>query len=252
MTDPLPWQTRMDMASHWLAALTSELMCQLQTSAVGPVVVENVTFSHSHAHAHMDAPSPPCTQVVDMGQRGFKGYSPSSFIAVVAHALSCATYPIKEAQKLLRQSGDMTFEVNGHLFAATVLLLSVLDGIASACQKIAPLPNQGDIFFRSYPFACSELLWIRSYQQQLLNMHYNGISFFDHANKVKHELAFIGVPKYSFRRAIADVYDKSDQGYVHDLLMPIFEIAKAIICHLSCLYGVRDVPEYPSFTQPAA
>lgn len=171
-------------------------------------------------------------------------------IVVVANALLYAADPIGRAQDLLgrRDSlkpGQQSTALNGHLFVATGLLLSVLDGIATACHTLARLPSHtdSDMHFKNYPFdLCPKHSWVDSHRQEILELQFEGKNFFDQADKILHKHAWVG--SVSSREPIADVCDVNGAGFVYDFLVRIHKKAQEMICALGKQYKVQ-VPEYP-------
>lgn len=159
-------------------------------------------------------------------------------VVVLANALSFAAEPLYQAQRLLPtlQPGENSAKLDGYLYVATVLLQSVLDSIASAAQRLAPLPEpQGAICFKSYPFVLSDVVWISPIQARLLRLKFDGKTFFDLANAA-------WVVSEHKTTAVLDVHDRASVGLLYQVLVPVYDEAKTIICRLAKLVG-QPVPD---------
>lgn len=111
---------------------------------------------------------------------------------VVANALIFAADPLQKACYMLGQlaHGTNDGQLNGYLYIATVMLQSVLDGVAAACNRFE---GQGDIYFHSYTFVKSDIVWISGHQRAVAEVAWNRKAFRVVANTLKHELACGGI-----------------------------------------------------------
>lgn len=101
---------------------------------------------------------PACDRVVsDIRSRGTDGCTTEGCVVVVANALIFAADPLQKACYMLGQlaHGTNDGQLNGYLYIATVMLQSVLDGVAAACNRFE---GQGDIYFHSYTFVKSDIV----------------------------------------------------------------------------------------------
>jgi hypothetical protein len=188
----------------------------------------------------------PLQTAVEGRDRASDGFTKHGAVVVLANALNFAAEPLRQAQILLPtlQLSESSAKLNGYLFVATVLLLSVLDGIASAAQKLSPLPEpQGDVYFKSYTFELSNVVWIQPIQARLLQLQFDGKTFFKFANALKHEHAWVGHVSISENTGVIDVYDGASVGYLYQVLVPVYNEAIGIICRLAKLVD-QPVPAF--------
>ena len=177
--------------------------------------------------------------------RGFDNFTHAGSIVLLSNALLFATQPLDQVRHALLDRENRKAEVNGLLFVATVLLLSVLDGIASLAQRISGLPNQTSVYFHSYTFVLSDLVWIQKHQHNISDMTYATKSFYEFANYVKHEQPWIGEPSLHPRTYIRDVYDDENKGYYYDVLVVVYKEVKNMVSRLAKQYS-QPVPVFPS------
>lgn len=192
-------------------------------------------------------PSPLLLQTAVEGRdRATDGFSKSGVVVVLANALSFVGEPLYQAQRLLPtlKEGESSALLNGYLYVASVLLQSVLDGVASAAQKIAPLPEpQGDIYFKDYTFILSEVVWIQPIQSRILDLQFAGKTFFGFADALKHEHAWVGCVSKHPQTEVIDVHDEARVGCLYHVLVPLYNDAKCIICRLASQFG-QPVPTF--------
>lgn len=155
-------------------------------------------------------------------------------IVVLANALSFAAEPLYQAQLLLPKVSprENSALLNSYLYVGTVLLRSVLDGIASAVQQNWPLPDvKGPVSFESYTFVCSHVVWIQPIQTRLTQLQHAGKTFFECAD------VWVGRVSANPTTDVKDVHDAAHRGYVYDVLVPVYRDAKAMVCRLAELIG---------------
>jgi hypothetical protein len=178
----------------------------------------------------------PVQTSVEGRQRANEGFSERGNVVVLANALSFAAEPLHQAQLLLPEltPGENSAKLNGYLYVASVLLQSVLDGVASTAHKLSPLPDpQGDIYFKSYQFVASDVVWIGPIQRRLLQIQYRGKSFFEFTDGLKHEHAWVGCVSEHPVTNVLDVHDEGPLGYLYGVLVPVYNAARSVICRLA-------------------
>jgi hypothetical protein len=189
----------------------------------------------------------------DLGIRGA--------VAVVGNAFVYVLQPLEQARQMIGRSGkDATGapatpwspavptdlgQVNGLLFTATVMALSVLDAFASACQEISELPGQQKVYFERYDFIHSEVAWVQGYQASIAKLAFDGNGFFDYANRLKHERPWVGSLSMSERTGMVDVYDSSGMGYLYGVLVPLYTHIKGMVIRLGVQHSVH-MPNFPN------
>ena len=193
-------------------------------------------------------------QAVELDTRGTSGLTYKGSVLVVANALLSASSSLDHACRSLKDAneGDNSAVLNGCMYTAAVLLQSVLDGFASACNKIAGNPTPGDIYFHKYAFIHSETRWVTPVQQRIAMLRFRGTPFDDFANKLKHEEPWVGSVSKGFGNQPADgydgvlgVYDNNSVCCLYGLLIPVYKHAVVIASRL-CKQESVPVPVYPS------
>lgn len=189
----------------------------------------------------------PSQVVSDIRLRGTDDWTAEGCIVVVANALLFASDPLQKACFVLGQlpPGTNSGELNGYLYIATVMLQSVLDGVAAACNRIAPVKGHGDIYFHSYPFVNSDIVWVSEHQRAVAELAWNGKAFRVVANAIKHELAWVGCVGASGVHGVRDIYDTQGIGFVYYFLVPVYKHAKAMVRRLAKQMG-QAAPVLPN------
>jgi hypothetical protein len=157
-------------------------------------------------------------------------------VMVVGNALSFVSKSLHEACLVLaRQTpGSNSAVLNGFLYVSTVMLQSVLDGIASTVQKVQPIQDYGDVYFRSYPFAHAEIHWVSQHQHAIAALTWKGRTFNQLANALKHEQAWIGgVGENPKPNGKYDIYDDQGTGFVYGLLLPVYNETRTMVQRLA-------------------
>jgi hypothetical protein len=188
----------------------------------------------------------PFQVVSEIRPRGTDGWTTAGCVVVVANALIFAADPLQKACYMLGKldPGTNDGQLNGYLYIAMVMLQSVLDGVAAACDRIAPVEGQGDIYFHSYTFVKSDIVWISGHQRAVAEVTWNGKAFRVVANTLKHELAWVGSVGESETHGVRDIYDTQGIGFVYSFLIPVYKHAKTIVCRLAQQMG-QVVPVLP-------
>jgi hypothetical protein len=173
-------------------------------------------------------------------------------VAVVGNAFVYVLQPLEQARQMIGRSGKASpavptdlGQVNGLLFTATVMALSVLDAFASACQEISELPGQHKVYFERYDFIHSEVAWVQGYQASIAKLVFEGNGFFDYANRLKHERPWVGSLSTSERTGVVDVYDSSGMGYLYSVLVPLYTHIKGMVIRLGVQHNVH-MPNFPN------
>ncbi|KAL4441052.1 hypothetical protein ABPG77_010483 [Micractinium sp. CCAP 211/92] len=167
--------------------------------------------------------------------RANEGFTKIGVVFILENALAYAAKPLVEAHKLLgeRHPEQHRDRLNGHLYNLALLLQSALDCIASAAEKLAPSPKPQRMYFRNYKFVLSKVAWISPIQADILDLQFRGKTFFDFANILKHEHAWVGCVCFNNKTKLYDVYDAADCGFFHDVLVRVYIKATIIINQLA-------------------
>ncbi|KAG2424867.1 hypothetical protein HXX76_014027 [Chlamydomonas incerta] len=146
---------------------------------------------------------------------------------VLANALLFASEPLQQACVMLgkMELGTNSSILNGYLYMATLLLQSVLDSVAATCQKVSPVDGCGDVYFCSYSFFKSDVVWLSAHQREIGGLKWKGSSFNQLANALKHEQAWVGCVSAPCELGVRDVYDEEGTGFVYSILVPVYKQA---------------------------
>eukprot|EP00798_Chlamydomonas_sp_ICE-L_P009310 gene9310-16443_t len=189
--------------------------------------------------------------------RGPVDFTCDGAVMVVANALLCSSASLQQAYHILPtlNSGDNTAVLNASLYSAAVLMQSTMDAVDSVCNKLADNPIQGNIYFHSYAFKHTETRWVAQVQKELPHPLYRGMSFYDFANKLKHEQPWVGqvgkwineedklIGKYD---GVLGIYDTDGTCFLYGILIPVYKYLVAV-CSRLCKQCHVPIPVYPSF-----
>ena len=159
-------------------------------------------------------------------------------IVIVGNALLCAAEQIDMARFELPRllAGQHGRVLNSQLYVSTLLLQSVLDGVACLCQKVSQLPGQGNIYFDRYPFVHSEVVWVAVHQRKINALVYDGVPFYQFANRLKHERPWVGAVSCNGCCPGAPeslgVHDGAGVCYLYGVLIPAYKAATEVIARL--------------------
>lgn len=174
----------------------------------------------------------------------------------VANALLTVSGTLSQARYMLQtlSAGDDSGALNGSLCRLAVLLQAVLDGVASASNKLVGGRVKRGACFQTYRFVDSEIRWVEQVQRKVMELRYMGDTFDDVANRAKHEELWVGAVG---RRHSEDdrrmgrgydgtlgVYDTDGVCFIYGMLIPVYNHAVAMVSRLCKQYD-QPVPAYP-------
>lgn len=189
--------------------------------------------------------------VRELRTRRVSGFTPEGGIAIITNQLGVVARTLIEARNELiaKDPADTdyaqpsVFVVNGLLCSAATGLQSVLDSVASFCHKLEPDDNhEGFLYFHTYQFRVTTWEFIRlSKERQIQPLIFDGVGFNDLANRLKHELPWLGMiseDTYGLR----DIRDGSNgngtrRAVFREMLIPMYKITKGIIQRLGSMHG---------------
>lgn len=158
-------------------------------------------------------------------------------IACLGNAVILLGQQIQTVQKELICDHPDNFVVNGILFMVITETQHVLDGITSYCQRSQPLDLDDPlVYFDNYPFQTGDYSFIRSIQNSIKALKFNGSAFNSLANETKHGLPWIGTVSFSGRRSFSDIFDDKGVGVIHDMIVPIYKPITQILTRLNNLF----------------
>lgn len=188
--------------------------------------------------------------VRELNRQVIAGFSPKGGVAVIANQLVVvAKTLIAVRNELLPHKRDLDFAqpsvfmVNGLLASAATGLQSVMDAIASFCQRMAPdEDHHAYIYFSTFEFRVIEWEFIRLIKEQgITPLQFEGRTFNEFANALKHEAPWVGL--VSEVRGLQDVYDTpvperdyEVKGAFRDMLVPAYNHVKKIVERLGAKF----------------
>jgi len=192
----------------------------------------------------------PSSQAVELrpinSPRGIDGFCIEGGVLVVANALLYASEPLAQARRVLQglRPSEQSAALNGLLYVSTAMLQSVLDSVARLCDNMTSgSAAQENVYFHSYEFLHSEIVWIAKLQKEIEALRFMGKPFNAIANYVKHERPWVGGA--SEGRDGLKVPDAEGTCYLYGFLIPVYTRAVAIVSRL-CKSQGQPVPAYPS------
>jgi hypothetical protein len=116
---------------------------------------------------------------------------------------------------------------NSLIFRLTIGMQSLLDSIAKICDDLYPLqPSMpGYRYFHNYGFLHTEFNTLRIHYQNIENLRFQGKNFNTFANKMKHELPWVGLCVMD-SNGIVDIFDNDDEcrtGLIDDILYKVLK-----------------------------
>jgi hypothetical protein len=128
------------------------------------------------------------------------------------------------------------FVMNGLLASVLTGLQSILDSIATFCQREAPDDDvDGFVYFSTYPFHVTTFDFIRPIKVRIYGYSFRGLNFNQLANSVKHELPWLGLLSTNPDGNL-DIHDDQGVGLLREVIVPVYEDAKKIIQRLGHKY----------------
>lgn len=151
---------------------------------------------------------------------GIDGLNKKGRWAVLKNLHSSVRTDLQLLQISILKETSNTSEHNMLIFRVVTGLLSILDMVSRLCDDLAPsvLTNQSDdrIYFHKYNFHESVWLRIHDLQSRLNLLRFDGKSFYQIANKLKHEIPWVGRVTTSDSCGITDIFghgEKEISGY---------------------------------------
>ena len=187
--------------------------------------------------------------------RGMSSFTHAGGLIVIANVLSATADVIVKIQTLLNgesqraHAQSRSCQANALAFSATLQLQGILDSFAGLCAKMTVdgIPHGNTrfgqaIYFDSCDFVHDDVVWVNEFRSNLRDVRFDGKTFKDFANFIKHEQPWIAMVSES--RNVLDLYDTSGKGYVYSVLLPVYRIVKSLLeglaqrapdCHVTML-----------------
>lgn len=166
---------------------------------------------------------------------GEHGFSVDGRCAVLQNIMQCIIDDSELLKLEVSKDHPDAFIYNAFIFRTITGIQNILDSVTRLCNDLYPSASRGDanIYFNSYSFERGEVRKILYFRSKIQGLKFNKKSFNDIANKLKHELPFVGRVTTSDIFSKIDIFDSDDQGFVYDFAMPILTYTKNIIAFVS-------------------
>ena len=133
-------------------------------------------------------------------------------------------YVIDDAEQLKLEvtKGDEGFIYNALVFRVMTGIQNVLDAVARYCEDQYPSAAAPSVrvYFDRYSFEREEVRTIHYLQQKIALLTFGGKTFYQMANYLKHEMAWVGRVTISDTAQKVDILDNNDIGLVYDMIVP--------------------------------
>ena len=133
---------------------------------------------------------------------------------------------------------------NSLVFRVTTALQSLLDSTVRLCNDLYPIePKQQSslIYFDNYEFLHPEFNRLRVHHNNISNLLYNGGSFNNLANTIKHEVPWVGLCTVD-ENGVVDIFDSCHIGLVDTVLYTVLKNSSSILRKLENI--VTDKEQY--------
>lgn len=143
-------------------------------------------------------------------------------------------YVIDDAEQLKIEvnKGTEAFIYNALVFRVMTGIQNVLDAVARYCEDNYPsaVPRPDDrIYFGRYSFEREEVYKISYLQKKIAELSFEGKTFYDMANSVKHKKPWVGLVTVNDIVQSVDIFDSNHKGLVYDMIVPALKHATACI-----------------------
>lgn len=134
-------------------------------------------------------------------------------------------------------------EVDAHIINAMISIVipamqNWLDQVAGFCQRQDAVEGcDGDIYFHSYMFKTAAYDTIGHLQRKLAEIRFDGMSFNQICNLIKHESPWIGRVTESERNMRRDIHVRDD-SFIAGVIYPAFRACKSIATFLARVHGL--------------
>ena len=169
-------------------------------------------------------------QMITEDRRPADGLTPSGRHAVLYNVMISIKLELEQLQFSIVTDGSSAWIYNAQIFRVTTALQSLLDAIARYCHDIygSSIPEDGKIYFHRYVFHQADLQVVKVLQSQIGALSFMGMSFHDLANKLKHEIPWVGVQQTN-SQGFVDIFDDNGNGLVYGLLENVFKASTTIL-----------------------
>lgn len=155
-------------------------------------------------------------------------------ISVLLNSLGRVQGILKEALAEMRNDicVDLRF-VNGRIHSAVVLSQSLLDGIVALASS-----SRTHLNFHDFVFDTTSVAWIDYVQKKINELRFDGQSFAELAESMRHTPWVVGSVRRGGRDRILDYYAKGN-GFMYGMMLPLYNHIHHILCRFATQFGVE-------------
>lgn len=145
----------------------------------------------------------------------------------------------KNLRNEITKGADADAYIYNALIVRVILgIQSTLDAVSHCCHDHfriegdgTELPRGENIYFHSYEFQHTQLGRIYALRETLQGLRYDGLSFNDLANRLKHHIPWIGLA--SENDMTRDIFDANGTGMVYGFIMEVYVLSRKIVACLT-------------------
>ena len=159
--------------------------------------------------------------ILELSQGGIgKGFTKEGHKAVLQNMYQMNRFELNEllTQACLtaqeRNQAD-PFIYNALCVRVTRGLQDLIDAIAHYCESKHPTNVEKEkIYFQTYEFSGDNWKVIDTQSKMIKTYQYNGLSFWEYSNKLKHQFPWVGLISYNEITLSKDIFDENHIGYL--------------------------------------
>jgi hypothetical protein len=204
---------------------TTSILSQLSNSTVQKSKRPKANHSHSYNKTG---------SFVGCGQ----GLTMEGRQTVCAYLYDFIETDYKNLRNEITKGADADAYVYNALIVRVILgIQSSLDAVSHCChdhfriESDTELPRGENIYFHSYEFQHTQLRQIFALREALQGLRYDGLSFNELANRLKHHIPWIGLA--SEKDMSRDIFDANGTGIVYGFILEIYALSRKIVACLS-------------------
>jgi hypothetical protein len=169
-------------------------------------------------------------QMVTEDEENVDGLTREGRFAVLYNIHMAITTDFESLQLSMVEEDSRAFVYNSQIFRVTTALQCLLDAITCYCHDFYGSSHvTGDkLYFHSYKFHQPDLQQVRILQTKIADLQYKSLSFNAFANRVKHQMPWVGLRKTD-PEGMVDVYDDEGHGIVYGMLNTVHKACCGIL-----------------------
>jgi hypothetical protein len=160
----------------------------------------------------------------------YNGLTQEGRYAVLSNIFHMVTHEFHKLCMEVVTPGGCAWAYNAYIYRVATGLQSLLDSIARFCSDVygETLDSSEKIYFDTFFFYLPDLQRVRVCQAGIKAFRYDGMTFNDLANRIKHEVQWVGL-RQTAPDGIIDVFDDEKTGLVFGVLAGVYQHTKTIM-----------------------